>query len=251
MFGDKLGQDDLTAFEEVGYRVLKGLFPLDRIDLLREEACRLALQIARPEVLPHGVELSQTENGERLPSRIEPIIVHSPIIRQFALGAYTMRLASHFIGEDVFLLEDKLIYKPPRSRDVYPPHQEWWWTKNYSLRNLMLVVPLTRCAPENGPLYIVAGSHKGGLLPHVYDIIPDEHFDHNRSLPLLLEIGDVAVVSGGTVHFSLENNSSTERILLFLSYNAAREGDCYVRHRESWTYLPGEEMIRGPGAQLR
>src|SRR6185436_4793141 len=152
MFEDKLTQD-LNAFEEDGYRVLKGLFPLETIDLLREAASRLVLEIARPEVLPRGVELSQTENGDRLPSRIEPVIIHSPLIRHFAVNADTMHLASRFIGEDVFLLEDKLIYKPPRSRDVHPPHQEWWWTRNYSLRNLMLVIPLTRCTLENSPLY--------------------------------------------------------------------------------------------------
>jgi phytanoyl-CoA hydroxylase len=251
MFEDKLTHDDLTAFDEDGYRVLKRIHPIERIELLQGEANRLTPRIALPEVLPRGVELSQTESYERLPSRIEPIIAHSPIVREFALSEYTTHLASRFLGEDVFLLEDKLIYKPPRSHDVYPPHQEWWWTKNYSLRNLMLVIPLTRCTPENGPLYVVAGSHKGGLLPHDSDIIPDEYLDHNRSIPMLLEPGDAAIVDGGTVHFSLENNSSMERTLLLLSYNAAREGDCYVRHRESWTYLPGEEMTRGPGSQLR
>ena len=251
MFEYKLSQDDLTAFKEDGYRVLKRIHPMERIELLQEVARSLIPRIALGEVLPRGVELSQTESAERLPSRIEPIIAHSRIVREFALAEYTVRLASRFIGEDVFLLEDKLIHKPPRSHDTYPPHQEWWWTRTYSLHNLMLVIPLTGCTTENGPLYVVRGSHKAGLLPHVADIIPDEYFDRNRSIPLLLELGDVAIVDGGTVHFSLENNSSIERTLLFLSYNAAREGDCYVRHREAWTYLPGEEMMRGPGSQLR
>lgn len=228
--------DEILAFRKEGFRILRRALPLATLEAVRRDLRRVEREMAARETLPPGVELARMEDGERRACRVEPVIAHSPVVEAFARSSAVMALAASFLEQPVHLLEDKLIYKPPRCLDTYPPHQEWWWTQAHSWKNLMLVIPLERCTRENGPLFVVPGSHQEGLLSHLEDVIPEDQFDRDRAVPLLLEVGDVAVVSGGVVHFSAENRSEDQpRTLLLLSYNSQDEGDQYWQHRNTWT----------------
>lgn len=246
----KPSAEDLAAYREDGFGVLRGVYPAEAVEALRAESRRLEEFFASAPELPSGVELAQMESGERRPRRVQSVVSYSPPFREFITAGGLDHIAAGYLGEEAsLLLEDRLIYKPPRCLDTYPPHQEWWWTSEYSMRNVMLVVALDASRLDNGPLCVVAGSHKGGLLPHLDDTVPDEHLDYGRAVTLLLEPGDVALIDGGTVHFSQENaQSQTPRTLLLLIYNAASEGDFYEVNR-MWTYASRREILQHLGRE--
>jgi len=231
------GARDLARrnFARSGVAVVPAALDPEMTHALRREADIVEARLIGLDRLPIGVELADLPDGARRVCRIEPICPHSGLIAEIAGHAVIVGLAEQVLGGAVHLLEDKLISKPPGCATLFPPHQEWHWTMPLSRENAMVVVPLESCSEENGVIMIVPGSHHAGLLPHEDDIVADSHFDRNSAVPLQLAPGDLAVVSGGVVHFSGPNASRKSRRLLCLSYNAASEGDCYSRHRARWT----------------
>lgn len=223
-------------YQEDGYVVFRDALSAEFVAVLRAEAEAIEHRLLALDQLPTNVELARMPDGQRRISRLEPIRPQADRINEAMTDPAILRLAEQVLGEPVYLLEDKLIYKPPQSQTRFSPHQEWHWTMPLSRKNAMVLVPLDPCNQANGAMKIVPRSHRDGLLPHLEDEISEEHFDRDAAISLDLNPGDVAVVSGGVVHFSGENETSNlPRRLLLLSYNVQSEGDLYARHRARWS----------------
>ena len=88
---------------------------------------------------------------------------------------------------------------------------------------------------EKGPLHLVPGSHRSGLLPHCPNYmgngprsagstqIPEKLFEADRSLPLPVGPGAVIFMHKQTVHGSLSNVSDEVRWSFDLRYNPTHE----------------------------
>jgi ectoine hydroxylase-related dioxygenase (phytanoyl-CoA dioxygenase family) len=91
---------------------------------------------------------------------------------------------------------------------------------------------LTDTPLESGPLKVVPGSHRSGLLTHCDDYggngeissvgarqIPNRLFEHQEAIPLPVERGDVILMHKQTVHGSYSNLSENVRWSFDLRYN--------------------------------
>ena len=79
---------------------------------------------------------------------------------------------------------------------------------------------------EQGPLKVVPGSHRPGLLAHCLNYqgkggrqIPEKLFEVERTIPVPVKRGDVIFLTKQTVHGSLSNVSDTIRWSFDLRYN--------------------------------
>jgi hypothetical protein len=86
--------------------------------------------------------------------------------------------------------------------------------------------PIFDAPVEAGPLKLVPGSHKGGLLRHCVNYknlgltqIPEHLFDEDGAVPVPLDRGDLVILHKKTVHASLSNISDNIRWSFDLRYN--------------------------------
>jgi SAM-dependent methyltransferase len=101
-----------------------------------------------------------------------------------------------------------------------PPHQDEFFMRN-SQRTWTVWIPLADCPMRLGPLAILPGSHRRGVLPHSNDRVGEEYV-HGTWAASSLSCGDVLVFQGRTVHRALPNlTRHTTRISADFRYSVS------------------------------
>ena len=173
----------------------------------------------------HGARLTRTEN----------IVSYLPQLGRWLMAGKLPSLVGQLLGDDVFLYKEKINYKYPGGAG-YAAHQDAPAYKQLS-RHLTALVAVERATVANGCLEFAAGRHREGLIGLTEDGILSQEAEASLDFtPCEMEPGDVAVFSSYIPHRSRPNHSGERRALLYLTYNAQREGylrDEYYRHKRA------------------
>ena len=131
------------------------------------------------------------------------------------------------VGPAVRFDHSKLNFKPPGGSAEIAWHQDWAFYPHTNDDLLAVGVMIEDCTPENGPLMVVPGSHKGPIFDHhqngvfvggvPYDEIAQESA---KAVSLTAPAGSISLHHVRTLHASSENVSDRERPLLLYSYGA-------------------------------
>lgn len=122
----------------------------------------------------------------------------------------------------------KLNLKPGGGGEPVEWHQDWAYYPHTNDDLCVLGIMLDDVTPENGPLLVVPGSHKGPVLDHHQDgmfvgAVTDPAADamYPKAVPLLGKVGDITIHHTRTLHGSPANMSPGYRRILFLTLRAA------------------------------
>lgn len=122
----------------------------------------------------------------------------------------------------------KLNLKPGGGGEPVEWHQDWAYYPHTNDDLCVLGIMLDDVTPENGPLLVVPGSHKGPVLDHHQDgmfvgAVTDPAADtlYPKAVPLLGKVGDITIHHTRTLHGSAANMSPGYRRILFLTLRAA------------------------------
>lgn len=103
-----------------------------------------------------------------------------------------------------------------------PPHQDWRSIQG-SLNGMVLWIALDDVPPERGPLEVIPGSHRWGLLTSVrddwYRHVVDPRVTDDAFSPVPVHAGDAVLFSGFLVHRSGVNDGRDIRYSLQLRFN--------------------------------
>ncbi len=259
-----LTQEQLDHFEEQGYVIVPNVIPHEVLDAVIEEY-EDVLDTLIDELYEKGDISSRFEGlpfGERF---IKLVIETGDVHKQyfdFSLPFMNCKTDTPFwAGQavlDAFVCEPLIdaiesilgpeIYsnpvqhvriKPPESilptNDLGKPilgatqwHQDNGVVIEEADQTQMLTVwfSLQDTDLEQGPLKVVPGSHRSGLLTHCLNYrgqggrpIPEKFFDADGMIPLPAKRGDVILLNRHTVHGSLSNVSDRIRWSFDLRYN--------------------------------
>lgn len=126
-----------------------------------------------------------------------------------------------------------------------PPHQDWRSMQG-SLNAVVVWVPLVDMPNALGPLQVIPGSHRWGLL----ESEPDTWFRRingireEQYVSLDVEVGDAVFFSAFLVHQSGDNRSDSIRWSCHFRYNDLDEPTFIERRYPSpYTYRPQQELI--------
>ncbi len=144
------------------------------------------------------------------------------------------------IGDEVYHYNSKLNAKEPFEGGAWEWHQDYgYWYHNGCLfpRMASCLLALDPCTLENGCLQILEGSHLAGRIDHVQsgkqvsaDPVRTRFLETKlRTVPCVMEPGDVVFFHGNTLHTSARNESPNRRWVLISCYNA-RSNDPVIRH---------------------
>ena len=225
--------EDKAFYSANGYVHIRNVFNSSEAALLSRwvEEIRAWPQSNESKWMHH---YEHTAHGARL-TRTENIVSYHPQLGRWLMAGKLPSLVGALLGEDVFLYKEKINYKYPGGAG-YAAHQDAPAYKQIS-RHLTALVAVERATVANGCLEFATGRHREGLIGLTEDGILSQEAEASLDFtPCEMEPGDVAVFSSYIPHRSRPNHSGERRALLYLTYNAQREGylrDEYYRHKRA------------------
>lgn len=263
-----LTPDQLRHFEDKGYVVLDGYLE-DMVEPLLAETQRLAAELGeRPEVV--------REPDSDVVRSIFAVQNFSDLFARFARDPRMLDIARQIVGSEVYLHQSRINVKPPLDGKSFSWHSDFetWHVEDGMPRPRAVTgwIMLTENTPENGPLFVVPGSHRRYV--SCAGTTPDDN--HTRSLrkqvlgsPSLAAVRELAKDEGvvgvygrpGTVvfhecnilHGSPDNLSPWPRTNAFFVYNSvfnvperaygiAKRRPDYLGHRDTTPLEPAEPL---------
>ena len=132
------------------------------------------------------------------------------------------RVLNDLLGEDTTLITAKLNTKAPGGGQAVEWHQDWAFYPHTNDDLLAFGIMLEDVTPDNGPLMVIPGTHKGPLLSHKHEglfcgaIHPDDPlFEQEKAVTLTGKAGSMTVHHVRTLHGSAPNMSDKNRLILF------------------------------------
>lgn len=153
-----LGPDQLAEYERDGYLQIPTLFAADELERLEAEIRRLA---ADQDVLAGERVILEPEGGE-LRSIFE--VHRSGAFADLVADPRVADVARQLLGSDVYIHQSRVNLKPPfRGKEFYWHSDfETWHAEDGmpAMRAVSASLSLTENVHVNGPLMVIAGSHR-------------------------------------------------------------------------------------------
>lgn len=151
----------------------------------------------------------------------------------FGMAARLQRIVetcSQLLGGEVYHYHSKLVIKDPKTGGERTWKQDYGHWYNFSVLFPELItafIAIDPCAPENGGLQVLEGSHKAGRIEHKKhgdeigaDVERVEHLQKVCPLKYVdLEPGDAVFLHCNVLHKSDPNSSDRRRIAYLPVYN--------------------------------
>ena len=224
-----LTPDQIASYDENGYVVLGNQISPEWLTKIRSEIARFEKEAAgmtasnqRPDL-----EDSHTLENPRL-RRIKLPHLISDLMRDLMFSDLILAPARDLIGPNLRLHTSKLNMKSAGYGAAVEWHQDYAFYPHTNDDILAIGVCIDDMAPENGPLMVYPGSHKGPVYDHHVDGIfagalhpQDNGLNPQDAVQLIGPAGSVSIHHGRIVHGSALNTSNRARRILFYEMMAA------------------------------
>lgn len=228
----------IESYEKNGFVILEDVFTPAEVAVLQQESQRLrdSRELA-------GLEQTITEPDSGEIRSIFKVQSISELYRRLAGDQRLVNLARYILGDEVYLHQTRLNYKPGfRGREFYWHSDfETWHVEDGMprMRALSISITLTENNEHNGALMLVPGSHRHyvvcpgetpenhyqqSLKKQELGVPPDDALrtlvEQGGIVPAYGRPGSVIVFDCNTMHGSNSNISPWPRSNLFFVYNA-------------------------------
>ncbi|MFK7965468.1 MAG: phytanoyl-CoA dioxygenase family protein [Burkholderiaceae bacterium] len=187
--------------------------------------------LLNPDTAPPGSpELTDYEplllDGQNVVQRIRKPYLLDPLFFDLARSDQILSLLRPIIGPDIRLHHGKINIKAATVGSPLEWHQDWAFIPHSNQSMAIVSILIDDCAPENGPLQFVPGTHNERLHNHHHDgvfvgAIDPTDLDLEKAIPTIGRAGTITVHHPMTVHGSGMNTGNSPRRMLFLEYAAA------------------------------
>lgn len=226
---EQLNQTQIAHYESEGYLLLENQIPQDWLTRIRDEITRFEAEAATLTASNDRLDLedSHTPEQPRL-RRIKLPHTISDVVRALMISDHILAPARDLIGADLRLHTTKLNMKSAGYGAAVEWHQDYAFYPHTNDDILAIGVCIDDMAPENGPLMVYPGSHKGPVLDHHVDgvfagaIVPEDNgLNPQDAVQLTGPAGSISIHHGRIVHGSALNTSDRPRRILFYEMMAA------------------------------
>lgn len=218
-----LTPDQIAAFQRDGYIIVRALFSGEETTYIRETMEQDPI-----------VRASAFDRTDDSGAATRAVVWLEPGESTYGLVARTRRVAgtmAALLGNEVYHYQAKLTAKEPRKGGAWEWHQDfgYWYEQNCLYPDMgSMMLALDDSTKENGCLQVLSGSHRMGLMKHVftpggqYCVDPDRLVEVEKVLDRVyceLAAGDALFFHCNTLHRSDQNRSDTRRWTLLACYN--------------------------------
>lgn len=188
-----------------------------------------------------------TDSGPQI-ARSEDFEPHHSGLSQFLRSGLLARVLEKLFGEPAVLFKEKINYKLAGGAG-FAPHQDATAYRQGPLagigRHISVMIPLDPATVESGCLYFTSEG-RGEILPNEAGRINLEWVASVRWEAVGVAPGDLVFFDSFTPHYSNENRSNRARRAIYVTYNAASDGD----HR-AWYYDDKRALLAAADATER
>lgn len=214
------------GFDEFGFVVLKNVFDEKFLEKRR----------AFLKDIIEYTEKNYTDPFETyyLPHRTDQGVLYDlvqryPLFNEMVRNDEILNALSLVLGEDIFMYENSLVYKPAGKKNGVPWHQDFI-SRPTEPRKYIAWCAIDSVTKQTGALKVVPGSHKMGFLPWFrvkgeahHDRLDISSIDVSKAFHVELEPGDVLIFNQLVVHSSDEMNTDDLRLVFRASYQNFEE----------------------------
>jgi ectoine hydroxylase len=237
-FEAPLSQAQYERYENDGFLVLEGLFEPEEVALMQRE---LEAMRAMPASLDEATLIAEPNSGAL--RSIFAIHTQNELFGRLARDERLLAIVRHILGDEVYVHQSRLNYKDGFDGKEFYWHSDFetWHVEDGMprMRALSVSVQLADNLAVNGPLMLMAGSHRTYVA--CVGETPEDHYKQSLrrqeygvpdrdSLTRLAEQGGITAPTGkagsvvlfdcNTMHGSAGNISPFPRANAFLVYNA-------------------------------
>ena len=233
-----LPDDQARSWTEEGFFIIRGLMPTDVCEAMSIAVVDL---FSRAEsegqsfnghhVGDSGViaveEAALVDSGGSADQRMSKLfnLHRKALFRSFASHPAILNAMHAILGPDVSCFNSQYIFKNPGVWGQ-PWHQDSLYYRFDRMPQVGVWLATSRATVENGCLFVEPGSH----LEPIHDVVPDARpganfgyveiidYDFSRSVPVLMEPGDVLIFHSFLMHKSNDNTSNARRSALVYHY---------------------------------
>lgn len=224
-----LTADQIGFWRENGYLVLPGRVPGAVLAAIRAEIARFVEEARGLAASNDRLDLEDSHRPEaprvrriKLPHRI------SPVMRELLFSDTVLAPARDLLGPDIRLHTSKLNMKSAEYGAAVEWHQDWAFYPQTNDDVLAVGVVIDDMGPENGPLMVFPGTHRGPVFDHHADGVfcgamdlAAAGLDPRDAVALTGPAGTLTFHHARIVHGSALNRSDRDRRLLFYEMMAA------------------------------
>lgn len=227
-----LTADQRCGWENDGYFVVPGFGRAEMLHEMIERIIELARRLdageQRPDLLvsPEAV-LADAVTPEGRLSKIFRIMRSEDVFRDFATDPRLLAMLAEIIGPDVDCFLSQFIFKQPGALGQ-PWHQDEWYFRMDPPKQVGVWLACTDATAENGPLWVVPGSHRERVHEDVINdprpganlgYVEIQGADTSREQQMLLRAGDLLVFDCHLRHRSTDNVSDGMRAAMVYHYS--------------------------------
>ena len=241
----KLTPEQIAFYELNGYVIVRELFQQEEVNTIKNVASKIADETKQFSTASPGdtfndlrgtsVVLTTNSKSDQVIKRIVWAAAADPKLLTFGRNKRILTPVSQLLGSESEALAeaDHLInqihYKTPGDEVAFPWHQDEqnrrffdpeWEDINKKGSFVQTLAAIDNCTEDNGPLYVIPGSHRLGFLKFKGFLQSDELQTEvatkgidvkSTQVPLLMNAGDVVFMHPHLIHGSWPNNSNEPR----------------------------------------
>ena len=145
-------------------------------------------------------------------------------------------IAAELLGGTVRFDHTKLNFKPPGGGAAIDWHQDWAYKPHTNDDLLAVGVMIEDCGPDDGPLMVIPGSHRGPIYDHHHEGFFVGAVDYGEIAALLPKAvaltgpaGSISIHHVRSLHGSLDGGDGSTRPLLLSVYAAVDAFPVFAR----------------------
>lgn len=218
----------VNDFSNDGYIVLRNVFDENKLKSIRELVDKIEAYSEKKLQDPF-LDWSLLHRSDQ--GVLYDLFQRHPEFRSMAESTKILDALEISLGNDIYLYDNSLIYKPFGKRNGVPWHQDFISRPTEPYKTVVWM-PIDDVDIENGTLKVIPGSHKNGFMPwyrakgetHHDRIQEDSLTELEKSAKYIdLKAGDVLLFNMLLIHGSDEVKSERPRRVFRCSYQSMKE----------------------------
>ncbi|KMK68256.1 phytanoyl-CoA dioxygenase family protein [Puniceibacterium sp. IMCC21224] len=232
-------------YAENGYVMVKDAVTPDQLQRMQDVTAALidaSRSVSQSDDV-YDLDRGHGPDSPRL-TRIKLPHKRDPVFHEVLTRSGVTQVLNDLLGPDINLITSKLNTKAPGGGAAVEWHQDWAFYPHTNDDLLAVGLLLEDVEPDNGPLLVIPGTHKGPILSHEAGgvfcgaINPDDPlFERDRAVTLTGKAGSLSVHHVRTLHGSAPNVSDRARKILFFE----------VARADAWPILGASSYIHALG----
>ncbi|KAL0860658.1 hypothetical protein ABMA27_010004 [Loxostege sticticalis] len=220
----KISEEQFKFYNDNGFLVIKQLIDFGSLYSYKKrfsQICNGVVPRGQVTVVKEPKLVKEMKNAEDYVNKLQDIL-YDDVYATYIENPRLLHVVSQFIGDNLSAVHTMLINKPPGT-GRHPPHQDLYYFPFRPAHKIIAAwTAIDDVTVENGCLYVLPGSHKGGV---VYEHGYTEKFNRmyhgimaegtvapeSKRVDLEMSPGDTVFFHPALVHGSRPNVSKNHR----------------------------------------